>query len=78
MENVQFPKVLSDVAVLQAKVDALEGLIGNLLQKITPTEANEFMNAYQRLYKKKALENINEIPQIDVAIREDIKRQLGI
>lgn len=78
MENVSFPKILAEVAILQAKHDALEGLFLNFVKEVRPELFQNFSMAYENMYKKKAFQNIYSIPQVDADLREDLKRQLGL
>ena len=65
MENEEIPKVLIDVAILQAKVDAMEGLMSNFIKKIAPDDVEVFMGAYEKFCMKKVRQYLYEIPQVD-------------
>ncbi len=78
MENVQFPQFLSDIAILKAKHDALEASFLNFVKEIRPERFEIYQSAYEQHYKKLGLKYIYEIPAVDEALREEIRRQLGL
>jgi hypothetical protein len=78
IEGTEFPKILSDIAILQAKHDALEGAFFEFVKYLKPDELNHWHNAYEKTWQKSALLKINEIPMVDEALQDFLKRQLEL
>lgn len=78
VDETLFPKFLFDIVVLEAKHEALMGSYMNLLKDKYPDEFQNRLDSYERLYKKYALKALYEIPQVDIAILEKLKLELGL
>jgi hypothetical protein len=78
MTENNIPKVLIDVAVLQAKMDALHGSFLNFLKDTYPDKFDENLMAFESVYKKVLLQKLSDIPEIDSVLRDEVMRQLGL
>ena len=78
VEDTEFPQIFADVALLQARDAALQGLFFQFLKDKYPADFDNYFASYESLVSKKFQHFLHLIPNIDDELREKIRRELGL